>query len=255
MTKQIIFLKNKTVPEDKYATESGLYDYDKITHLPLIQHRHCPEDLLKLLRDPSYMISLRYLIVTSQRSVECINESILPYIDEQSKRKLLNSTVFTVGPSTAEFLRRIGFEDVRGEETGNGDMLADYIIENIPSFDGEFLFLVGRTRKEIIKNKLSNGHFNVREMIVYETAPLDRNLSRFKDELLVDAIAWLVFFSPQGTDEIIEYIKDCKSDIQFKIASIGPSTEKFLVKHSLAPDVVSPHPEPKSLLKSIEKHH
>lgn len=264
MSNNIIFLKNRTAPLDKYELQSYNRQYDEVQFLPLIAHTHHPIEIRNLLRDHNYLSRLKYIIVTSQRTVECLYESIIPNLTETEKEKLLDINVYTVGPATGEFLRRVGFRNVKGDCMGNGDRLSDFIIEDIgKNYDGEILSLVGAIRRDIIKIKLSQAGFTVREVVTYETCVLKDNLDRFQNTLIdiadkkqCDAASccWVVVFSPQGANEIIEYLKNnpgIKDKLKLRISCIGPTTNHFLIDNGIQPEVVSPEPSPASLLSAI----
>ncbi|AET40624.1 uroporphyrinogen-III synthase HEM4 Ecym_6242 [Eremothecium cymbalariae DBVPG len=248
--KEIVFLKNKTIPEDKYQEQFESKGFN--THfVPLIQHTHLPNQALELFKNKEYLSDLKHIIVTSQRTVECLYEEVIPSLSSDEKSKLFNKTVYVVGPATQEFMTRCGFKYVRGgSETGNGNLLADFIIKELlvdktPTNWNPLLFLVGEIRKDTITKKLTSAGLNVQEVVTYKTQPLEDNYERFK-QVITDS-SWVVIFSSQGTKEIVQYVKDRR----IKIASIGPSTAKYLLDSGLEPEVVSKNPDPVSLYESI----
>ena len=167
------------------------------------------------------------------------------------KNILLQKTIYTVGPATTRFLERSGFVSVKGGvEVGNGGLLADLIIKCHEGEDiDHFLFLVGEIRRDIIPKKLFAKGFDVREIVTYKTENLRDNLTNFNKNCEQDDL-WVVFFSPQGTEEIVDYLKD-HPNYKYKLASIGPTTEKYLLSKGVKPDVVSMKPEPTALLNAI----
>ena len=266
LSRQVIFLKNKTVPIDKYEVASQKHNFDEIKFIPLIKHTNRPTELLQLFTDHIYLNNLKHIIITSQRTVECLYLEVLPNLNESQRNILFNKVVYTVGPATSDFLKRCGFKNVLGENTGNGNNLADMIMDQIqpPNNHGnetdntdEFLFLVGLIRTDIIKNKLTSKGYKIKEVIAYETTVLDNNLIKLKKELKININNWIVIFSPQGIKEIIPYLKEAAlldDSLNIKIASIGPTTEAFLLKHNIKPHVTSPKPTPESLLNFISSY-
>ncbi|SMN20540.1 similar to Saccharomyces cerevisiae YOR278W HEM4 Uroporphyrinogen III synthase [Maudiozyma saulgeensis] len=265
MSNNIIFLKNRTTPLDKYEVESKDNQYSDVQFLPLIAHTHHPMEALLLLKNNDYLSSLRYLIVTSQRTVECLRESIIPTLTNEQKEKLFGLSVYTVGPATGDFLRRVGFHNVKGDDMGNGDKLSDFIIEDIgDDYNGEILSLVGAIRRDIIKNKLKQVGLSVKEVVTYETSVLNDNLDRFQNTLIDIAdkeecdsksCCWVVIFSPQGAKDIIKFLKQnpsIKNKLDLKISCIGPTTNNYLLDNGINPEVVSPEPTPDSLLGAID---
>lgn len=244
---RVLLLKNKTAQQDRYESTFLSHGFDPV-FVPLITHTHVPQDLLVLLQDSSYLAQLQNIIVTSQRTVECLYESVLPQLDSPTKQALLQKTVYAVGSSTGDFLKRIGFMCVKGgSEAGNGSILADIISSDISDHDPkpEPLLLVGEVRKDIIPRKLSSNGIPVKEVVTYKTANLPDNLARFQKHAIEGS--WVVFFSPQGTQDIITSIKEDN----YKIASIGPTTERFLQEQGIQPRVVSLKPDEQNLVNAI----
>lgn len=258
---RIIFLKNKTTPTDPYETTFTDGGFEPV-FVPLIRHFHVPDEALTLFRNRSYLTKLKYIIVTSQRTVECLNESILPKMTTEEQSLLKEKTIYTVGPATSEFLRNSGFQNIRGGvEVGNGGLLADLIVKSHSEEEiDHFLFLVGEIRRDIIPKKLKANGYKVNEIVTYKTENLLDNIDRFilyyKNDENNEAVmnkpsTWIVFFSPQGTEDIIEYLKENKG---YKIASIGPTTEQYLLEKGLKPDTVSFKPSPIFLLNAINSY-
>ncbi|EJS41599.1 hem4p [Saccharomyces arboricola H-6] len=268
---RVILLKNRTVPIDKYESECESKSFEPV-FIPLIKHTHITQDFRNVLNSaPNYLNSINYIIITSQRTVESLNESIIPKLTKEQKATLFSKTVYTVGPATAAFIKRSGFTNVKGgEEAGNGSILADIIINDLTvgvetQSSNELLFLVGEIRRDIIPKKLSSKGIKVREVVTYKTEDLDDNFTRFvhaakpndDDEKFSN---WVVVFSPQGTKGITQYLytENHSSDSKkLRIASIGPTTKKYLDSNNITSDVVSPKPDPRSLLDAIElyEHH
>ncbi|AAS53031.2 AER351Wp [Eremothecium gossypii ATCC 10895] len=249
---KIIFLKNKTVPEDHYETifESNGFQ----THfVPIITHEHLPDEVRGRLSDANYMKRLNCLVVTSQRTVECLYEDVLPSLPAEARKSLLNTPVFVVGRATQEFMERCGFTDVRGgSETGNGVLLAELMLNMIQKGDisssGTFLLLVGEIRRDIIKKRLESAELEVEEIITYRTSPLHDISERF--ERVFTDNSWVVLFSPQGTNELLPLLRQGAA----KIAAIGPTTAQYLLDNATPPILTSPKPEPSSLYNAIKDY-
>lgn len=253
MSSNVLLLKNKTAELDTYETAFKKKNFDPV-FIPLINHTHIAEDVLRLFSDSEYLNDLQHIIVTSQRTVECLSESVFPKLDPGKKSMLLGKTVYSVGSTTSAFLTHIGFQDVRGgSNAGNGSILSDIIISDLLSKDNsaaynELLFLVGEIRRDIIPKKLSAAGLHVKETVVYSTHVLQDTLTKFKFEF--KGGCWVVVFSPQGSEDIINFLKEIPTT-HYKIASIGPTTEKYLVSMGIKPSIVSPKPDSSSLIKSM----
>lgn len=262
---RVILLKNKTVPIDKYELECRSKAFEPI-FVPLIKHTHVIQDFRNVLDTiPGYLNTINHIIITSQRTVESLNEAIIPTLTSEQKSVLFSKTVYTVGPATANFIRRSGFINVRGgEDAGNGSVLADIIIDDLKTDvkarpPSELLFLVGEIRRDIIPKKLNSKGIKVREVVTYKTEELSDGFNRFIQAIKPRnegeiSLNWVVVFSPQGTREITQYLSDNgrPKGSHLRVASIGPTTKKYLDDNDIISDVVSPKPDSKSLLDAIE---
>lgn len=255
MEGNIILLKNKTQPVDEYDILFKKKNLNPI-FIPLLKHSHYDR------RSTSdYLMSQEFLevpvfIITSHRAVEVFNDC-LSEVDRHSRERILDKIGYTVGPVTSKALEKLGFKDVRGgSEAGNGSVLADIILKEVPK-DQEIVFFTGEVRKDIIPKKLKNNNYNLKEKIIYKTESRKDIISNFNSA--IDGIKninsknnWIVFFSPQGTELIVDYIR--QSDNSFQIASIGPTTHEYLVNNSITPLVTSKKPHATALHEGmIEK--
>lgn len=265
MAKNIVLLKNETVPNDPYLefmTENAMNPI----FIPLLNHTHINHEIIiDFLQSDEFIDEYKALIITSQRCIESLdvilrklNDANYPNID-----KILNKPAYTVGPATYQVLQNLGFKDIRGGlDAGNGSVLADLMIRdelfqvNAPQ-DRKVLFLTGEIRKDIVPKKLLANNFGLKELVAYRTENREDIVDRYleinealfgKDKSSEDE-NWIVFFSPQGTEQIVEHIQD--KDIAFKIAVIGPTTEQYLLEKGLEPHVVCKKPTARSLVEEI----
>lgn len=252
---KVVMLKNKTTPRDAYEdlfTECG----HDAHFVPLLNHDPVSiEDTVCYLTSDAFLKETPRFIITSQRAVIVFHEC-LDRISAQdpSTANIIRSKIgYTVGPATEKVLRDKGFTDVRGgAEAGNGAALADIILLECSGADFPIVFFTGMIRKDIIPVKLRNNGFSVNEVVIYKTAPKPDILDNFKI-LCHHHVDWIVFFSPQGTDDIVHHITTEKphSLAYTKFASIGPTTQDFLVSRGIHPHVVASKPTAHSLLDSL----
>ncbi|KAH3675297.1 uncharacterized protein OGAPODRAFT_103670, partial [Ogataea polymorpha] len=252
---RIILLKNKTVPTDPYDELFSQYQYEPV-FLPLLRHSSINEKEVKeFLKSDLYLNEYQALIVTSQRCIETLAKLLQELRHEKFERldQILNKPSYTVGPTTSQYLKNLGFTDIRGgKDAGNGSILSDIIISD-PMFRTsakKVLFLTGEIRKDIIPRKLKSIDFSVLELVSYRTEPLEDIQFRYEQlSQTAPEKSWLIFFSPQGTADIVSILKEKKHN--FQIASIGPTTEEYLLDNGIKPAVVSSKPDAESLLSSI----
>lgn len=256
MGRSVILLKNATVPFDPYEKKFSENSIDTY-FVPLLTHSPINHgEIVKFLTSGEFLNEFGALIITSQRCIESL-DIVLSKIEDSNKRQLiLQKPAYTVGPATFDVLSRLGFKDIRGGiHAGNGSILSDIIINDELYKDGnkKILFLTGEIRKDIIPRKLLAARFDLKELVAYRTEVMDDVVSRYAtlyNELVEnEKDKWIVFFSPQGTEYITEHLKNQCSD--FKIASIGPTTESYLLENNITPDFVAKKPNADSLFEGI----
>lgn len=254
---RVLFLKNKTTPVDTY--HEAFCERHTPEFVPLLNHGPVSvEETTQYLCSKAFLEETDSFIITSQRAVEvfhlCLGEISKSSID--TARRIRAKTGYTVGPATEEILRANGFADVRGGiHAGNGSVLADIILQDLApeKRSQRIVFFTGRIRKDVIPVKLKNHGVNVVEEVIYKT----ENKRGILDDFLGRCAApvdWIVFFSPQGTEGIVEHLQ--KEELKkAKIASIGPTTEDYLVSKGICTHVVAAKPTAASLLHCLEEHH
>lgn len=256
MSKKVVLLKNETIPFDPYKTDFKNRSVDAL-FIPLLIHQPINHgEIVKFLTSSEYLDNFQAFIITSQRCIESLDIVLSSIEDTNILQKILNKPAYTVGPATSEVLAKLGFEDIRGgENAGNGSILSELIIADTFFQNGnkKILFLTGEIRKDIIPVKLTSAGFDLKELVAYRTEVMkdvvERYSSVYNNLSSSDCEKWLVFFSPQGTEYITEHLLSRNSD--FKIASIGPSTEAYLLEKGIKPDFVAKKPNSVSLVQGI----
>lgn len=248
--KPVLLLKNASVPTDPYEgifLENGFCP----EFLPLLTHRHFDrERTLEYLRSSEFVDEIPVFIITSQRAVEMLGDC-LSLLEQEVKKKILSKIGYTVGPATFSVLKTLGFSLIRGgERAGNGLKLAELIHEEVGDISTRMVFFTGVVRKDIIPRKLMEWNHNLQETVIYTTEVRDDVVKNFTNYIERTSGGWIVFFSPQGTELIVEYIRNQRQS-QFKLASIGPTTEEYLLENSIKPDITASKPHASSLYEAI----
>ena len=152
------------------------------------------------------------------------------------------ATAYAVGPSTADQLRALSF-DVRGEESGSGADLADFIADAEPQ--APLLFLCGNRRRDALPNRLEAEAIAFDELVVYEThARTDLTLPPPGQE------TWLGFFSPSGLEAGLE--AETEGGLEdYHCAAIGPTTAEALEDAGLEVEAVAQSPTPEGLVDAV----
>jgi uroporphyrinogen-III synthase len=258
MTNHVLLLKNPTVPFDPYRCRCESHGFIP-KFVPLLNHCHYDRQAtIQFLTSDYFVNNVPVFIITSQRAVEmfsdCLND-----IDEITRGKIFAKIGYTVGPATFKVLQQLGFTNIKGgERAGNGLKLSEIVKKEVDPND-QIVFFTGVIRKDIIPRQLLEANFNLVEKVIYKTEDKLDIITNFIDNWEIvkscsqSDIQWIIFFSPQGTDSIIAHLKEMQLNENIKIASIGPTTETFLLENNIVPHVVAAKPHADSLVESILK--
>lgn len=294
----ILLLKTKSAPKDTYEELFTTLDdarYDPV-FVPVLEHRFKRDtlsDVRKHITDGGFLPKARKglatygaLIFTSQRAVEAFAEIVEDIRKEGShdiNNLLLDSLpLYVVGPATARGLRSLNLQcPVLGEECGNGEALAGYMLEH---YNGQhpgpgkpaILFLVGDKRRDIIPKTMQADSLGperrckVDEVVIYETGEMQSFKEDFSSIWQRNADAgrerqWVVVFSPTGCRAMLESFSlldlqtgrakartGCRA---IQIATIGPTTRDYLRdEFDFAPDVCAERPSPEGIAEGIQQY-
>ncbi|KAH6643767.1 tetrapyrrole biosynthesis, uroporphyrinogen III synthase [Boeremia exigua] len=287
----ILLLKTKSVPKDTYEELFSTYDNHAYIPIfvPVLEHRF-KQNALNNVRQhiinrglvpisKKGLASYGALIFTSQRAVEAFNEVVedirkegIHALDELLPESL---PLYVVGPATARGLRSLNLCcPILGEETGNGEALAGFILEHYNALypndlNPPILFMVGDKRRDIIpktlqSEKLPSGRSaKVDELVIYETGEMHSFKTDFTEIWRKNADSgstrqWIVVFSPTGCQAMLESLGllDVKTGKAKRnagvrdilIVTIGPTTRDYLMNEfEFTPDVVAETPSPEGI--------
>ncbi|KUI72111.1 Uroporphyrinogen-III synthase [Cytospora mali] len=301
----ILLLKTKSTPGDGYEeifsqpTRDGL-SFEP-SFVPVLEHRLEDDGMAKVRSIlQSRVIGKHFgaayggLIFTSQRAVEAFTKIVQDGPDDNDKDGHVAKTslpwphlqevpVYSVGPATTRALKAVPQDpplQVFGEHTGNGDSLAQFILEHYGEWYKDrteekpaLLFLVGEQRRDIIPKTLmddklpSDRRIEVEETVVYGTGVMESFEDDFRmclQETKDREMVWIVVFSPTGCDAMLRGLgmidgatgkakpKDA-TRTRF-IATIGPTTRNYLKRtFDLEPDVCAEKPSPEGVLEAIKQ--
>lgn len=291
----ILLLKTKSAPTDTYEelfATCDNYGYAP-TFVPVLEHRF-KRDALSTVRQHIVnrgLVSTSHnglatygaLIFTSQRAVEAFIEVVddIRKEDACAIDELLPDSLplYVVGPATARGLRSLRLRcPILGEETGNGEALAGYILEHYNALypgvqNPPILFMVGDKRRDIIPKTLQSEQLpldrsaRVDELVIYETGEMYSFKSHFtniwqKNVEGGSARQWIVVFSPTGCQAMLESldlldvetgkVKQQAGSRDILIVTIGPTTRDYLINEfDFTPDVVAEKPSPEGIAEGI----
>lgn len=309
----VYLLKTKSSPTDAYeeyfnTASEGKY---KPVFVPVLEHILRDDALRTLrrsaerfafaggseasgLRNATHNPAKKYggIVFTSQRAVDAF-ATVIAKLDPEKIEMLFDKDmpIYVVGPATANGVKALGLPcPIIGEQTGNGDALAKFILEwhatlsrDVTFLEGRklpLLFLVGEQRRDVIPKLLQAedvhplDRIKLTEVVIYETG----EMVTFEEDftLLVRAAKakrvkqqWVVVFSPQGCEATLNGLGwlDEKSGkysaalrevvsgaMETRIATIGPTTRDYLVQEfGFEPDVCAEKPSPEGVGNRIEE--
>ncbi|KAI0389339.1 uroporphyrinogen-III synthase [Xylariaceae sp. FL0594] len=288
----VFLLKTKSSPtdayEDLFSTPQDGFRFEP-AFIPVLQHR-CEQDgmrsverlLLERRINDSDAADYGGLIFTSQRAVEAFSRLVEQHAAQAVQKDSIQGwphlqgiPIYSVGPATTRALRaieQIPPLQIFGEHTGNGDALAQYILEHYGQWYRDrpvkppLLFLVGEQRRDVIPRTLmddalpTGARIEVTETVVYGTGVMEsfpsdlrQALSRTRDS----PTRWVVVFSPAGCDSMLATLRDVADTARTTkaatyIATIGPTTRDYLTKtFGVVPDVCASTPSPEGIWQAI----
>jgi uroporphyrinogen-III synthase len=280
----VILLKTKSTPVDRYQEhfESLGHGMYSPIFIPVLQHQMINSSLREisdLISTGAFHSSItrKYggIIFTSQRAVEAFTH-ITKQLDNVNKLIDEKTVLYVVGPATARAVAALGLQcPLLGEETGNGDALAAFILDDYNArwsnsqLKPSLLFLVGEQRRDIIPRTLqadtltAEQRISVNEIEVYKTAEHPDFEESFRQEWSKGEKGeqWVVVFSPSGCRTVLQVMQlidentgkyNPASQTPTKIATIGPTTKSFLRQEfDFDPHSCAPNPTPEGLADAI----
>ncbi|GAM85711.1 hypothetical protein ANO11243_037190 [Dothideomycetidae sp. 11243] len=295
---RVLLLKTKSIPTDAY--EEYFNNDPNVVYqpefIPVMQHKIHDRELDWLehvIRSGCFTAhqsneqtggdAFGGIIFTSQRAVEAFSRAV-SRIEQVLLDSLFPETValYVVGPATANAVRAINLRcPVIGEHTGNGDLLADFILATYPKHTSAaskmpLLFLVGEQRRDIIPRKLqsedlsSKHRIQVVERAVYGTEEREQFGMDFAAALQQrrdSQHTWVVVFSPTGCGAMLRalgwldgagrYSKALAHDHNrpVRVATIGPTTRDHLLsRYGYEPCVCADKPSPEGVGQGIARY-
>lgn len=236
----IYCLKNRSEDSDHGSVDPYEAVFENAVFVSIMQYE--PVDLPGLTK--AVLANHDALIVTSQRAVDA-----LKLVLQELPASVLDMPIYTVGPATAERLRKLKFSNVLGADSGNGVALGRKMTQQ-SSNNKKYLFLAGEIHRKELPNMLSQAGNTVDTQIVYKTSPV----TEFEFHPVPKPSDWLVFFSPSHSDRIINnLLQDREAHLPTPhIAVIGPTTLKHLQSKGLQVDAVAEEPTALGLKKAID---
>lgn len=249
----ILLLKEKTKnSDDPYETQLAQNGFSCI-YIPVLEHCLINLDELRtILSEKSQNYS--GIIVTSKRAVDALSQ-VWSSLDDTIKQTWAQNPVYTVGPSTASLVRKLGLSP-SGEDSGCALNLGQEIIHRFENRKADeiprLLFLIGDKRRHELPNMMTNASIVLDELLVYATQ-LRTDLKDAIQKTVTMRLDWVVLFSPSGSKALDMVISQLGEASKPRIAAIGNTTSKHLKDRGYSVDAVADKPDATSLCKSVVK--
>ncbi|KAF4568431.1 hypothetical protein EYR40_010161 [Pleurotus pulmonarius] len=260
---------SRDVP-DKYESSFVAAGYVP-TSIPVLETILTHTDELARVLSSDTNTSSSGVILTSARACEAWkNASDL--VAAPSLARWCALPFYVVGKSTASALRELDNapKDIRGEDSGNAEHLARYILNDTRQMSGKLLYLTGDKNRDTLPSILASGGLVLHQIQVYETrgsahftTDLEGLLNKGTDD---NDSWWIVYFAPSAAEFVTPALNlhfnftGSKDDPpqkrrQARVAAIGPTTRDFL-RDSLKLHVhaVASKPTPDDLVSAIKAH-
>ena len=184
------------------------------------------------------------LIFTSKRSVEAVRDATAPNLTHDWRDK----PVYVVGGGTGQaVLSMLRLTNIRGEETGKAESLAEIIVTENGLGAGKYLFPKGNLARDILPSVLSSNGIATEEIVSYQTEA-NPNLKILLSDIAIPE--YVVIFSPSGASASLPILKELYGEAasQIKLIAIGQTTEAEIVRLSFHVSHVLEKPNPESLV-------
>ncbi|KIJ64321.1 hypothetical protein HYDPIDRAFT_90635 [Hydnomerulius pinastri MD-312] len=227
------------------------------------------------------------VIITSKRAIEAWRKSIEEIVSQNPHTQNPDSLAdwrqvpfYVVGDATAlaaskiqasfPSYSRLAPADIRGgSQSGTAERLARFILEGLPSEDGErkkLLYLTGDKNRDTLSQILSSsGNIDLDALEVYRTTGSSSFRSDLKAAMEKKPIGdwgWVIYFAPSAAEFVTPFLCDVfqlgttaqefAGKPPIKIAAIGPTTATFLQDTLKLPvNVVASKPTPDELVSAI----
>jgi uroporphyrinogen-III synthase len=239
--------------QDPYSQAlNASYDVD---FLPALTHTLSNQDRLMDIIKKGCQNLFSGVVFTSQRAVEAWSVASKTVAEASEAANDWNKLPFyVVGPATASALLVLQSPHVPkstlilGQDSGNAERLARYIVAMHSKEAYPLLYLVGDKRRATLADILAGNQIAVQEIEVYRTQPSPTFAADFHD--LRISYDWIVFFSPSGAKLMLPLRKGLPSTTQFAV--IGPTTRDFLRDiPEMTVTAMAEEPSPEALLKAL----
>ncbi|MDI2113648.1 uroporphyrinogen-III synthase [Commensalibacter nepenthis] len=196
------------------------------------------------------MDDLQAIIFTSR-------QAIIPTVEHYIKQNIIyqNIPVFTVGDITAQDAKQAGFVHVISAGK-DAVALADLIKQHLSPDKGKLFFPSALGQGQVLFGLLQKSGFEVVQHAVYRTEPIQQLSEEFTQQLKLQTINSVLFFSSETARFFIELIPTALHCYFKSIQAIGISakTRKYLEQISWRSIEIAANPNTEEMLCLLKEH-
>lgn len=166
-------------------------------------------------------------------------------------RALAGARVAAIGPATQEALKAIGIAPDFVPESS----ISESVAEGLLQFSPRNVLLVRATEgRDVMQNVWRDSGAQVTLAPTYRTVPDNSDAQNVREKIADGAVDWITFTSSSTVTNFIQAIGAevlQRNRAHFRVACIGPITEKTAHENGLVPDVVAEQASVESLVESL----
>jgi uroporphyrinogen-III synthase len=228
-----------------YLSEKGA----TVLEFPMIEI--CPAEINDKIRNAiNNLNSFQWIIFTSKNGVTQFFK-IISQFSFLSSQFLFKIAV--IGEKTAREVIKYGVTPHYISSGNTSEEMLNELINNHIKPKDNVLLILGKLAKDTLEKGLSQ-IAEVTRIDVYQTLPAKVYSKYILEKIIKDNYDLLIFTSPSGFNNFMTIINENKCFNKFRIACIGKTTEKEILKHKQNPLKVASKSEGLSFAKEIEKY-
>lgn len=195
--------------------------------------------------------SFDWIVFTSSNGVEQFWKRLVQ--SGRDARAFGEAKVAAIGPATRESLRARGIEADFVPESSISEDVAEGLIAR--GVEGKRVLIARAAEgREVLQSKLQQAGAQVAVTACYRNVPDASNAEEVKSKMMQGEIDWVSFTSSSTVRNFVDAIGEDILRSQrnsFRVACIGPVTERTAVEHGLTPDVIAKSATVESLVEAI----
>jgi uroporphyrinogen-III synthase len=135
------------------------------------------------------------ILATSANGVRCLADTT----------DIRDLPIYTVGDATAHRAKELGYTAIESAQ-GDSGALASLVASRLDPAAGDLLHVRGRDSTEGFSEKLESYGFRVRSAILYRAEPATELSEAFKERLIAEKSAFILFFSPRTARTFVSLV-------------------------------------------------